>query len=118
VPWLPVGPAHKALAVSEQEGDPDSMLSYARRFLAARHQHAPLRLGDIAFVDAETPVLAFTRSYERQTILCVFNMSGQEARFGHLDVTSRHMLDFGCGSVSMNGASLELGGFAACFLGQ
>src|SRR5512142_1801063 len=33
-PWLPLGPAHQALAVSEQEKDPHSPLAYAKRFLA------------------------------------------------------------------------------------
>ncbi len=117
-PWLPLGATHKALAVSEQEGDPDSVLNYARRILAARRHHAPLRLGEIAFLDAEKPVLAFTRSHESQSILCVFNMSGGTARFRHRDVAGAHTLDFGCGTVSLDGAALELGVFAACFLGQ
>ena len=117
-PWLPLGPAHKALAVSEQTSDPDSVLNFARRILAARRQHAPLRLGEIAFVDAETPVLAFIRAHEAQSILCVFNMSGQKARLRHPEIASARMLNIGCGTSVADGASVELGPFAACFFGQ
>jgi len=117
-PWLPLGPAHKPLAVSEQEGDPDSVLRYARRMLAARRQQAELRLGEIVFIDAETPVLAFARSLERQTILCVFNMSRRAVRFTRPDIAGARLLDFSCGSISHEDASLELGAFAAGFLGQ
>ena len=86
--------------------------------LAARRQQAELRLGEIVFIDAETPVLAFARSHERQTILCVFNMSGGAVRFTHPDIAGARLLDFSCGSISHEDASLELGAFAAGFLGQ
>ena len=56
-PWLPLGPAHTALAVSEQEHTADSMLIYARHFLAARKKSPALRLGEIKFLDAGKPVL-------------------------------------------------------------
>ncbi len=40
-----------------------------------------MRLGDIAFVDAAGPVLAFTREHDGARMLCVFNMSADEAVF-------------------------------------
>ena len=76
-PWLPLGPAHKPLAVSLQESDADSTLNFARRFLAMRANSPALRLGAIAVVEAQAPILAFARTYEDQRVLCVFNMSAQ-----------------------------------------
>ena len=35
-PWLPLGPAHAALAVAAQERDPESVLAFARPMLKAR----------------------------------------------------------------------------------
>ena len=57
-PWLPMGEAHRPLAVSRQTEDPHSPLNFTRRFLAARRASAALRLGEIAFVDAPAPILA------------------------------------------------------------
>lgn len=80
-PWLPVCPAHKPLAVSAQDGNADSILNFSRALLHLRKAHAALRLGDIAFVDAAGPVLAFTREHKVARMLCVFNMSADEAVF-------------------------------------
>ncbi|HXC55709.1 MAG TPA: alpha-amylase family glycosyl hydrolase [Rhizomicrobium sp.] len=114
-PWLPLGPAHKALAVSRQDGNADSPLEFARHFLAARKHSAALRLGDIAFVAAGPPVLAFTRAHGPEKILCVFNMSAGDARFTHPLVAAGRVLGLGCGNSSDSGETLTLGPFAARF---
>ena len=77
-PWLPLGPAHKPLAVSKQEGDANSTLNFARAFLARRKKSAALSIGAIEPVDAPKPVLAFARTHESERVLCVFNMSGEK----------------------------------------
>src|SRR6202035_2692301 len=41
-PWLPVPPEHLALAVDEQEKDPDSVLLVLRTLAVSRIQHASL----------------------------------------------------------------------------
>ena len=58
-PWLPLGPAHRNLAVSEQHNESRSALNFARSALKARKQYAALRLGEIEFLDVAAPVLAF-----------------------------------------------------------
>lgn len=78
-PWLPVAPTHRALAVSEQERNPDSALNGFRRFLDWRKNHDVLRSGDIAFVAATASILAFTRSGERERLLIAFNLSDKPA---------------------------------------
>lgn len=73
-PWLPLGAAHRALAVDRQEGDAESMLHVTRRMLALRRASAALRLGTIAFVDAPDGLLAFERQHGDERLLCLFNL--------------------------------------------
>jgi alpha-glucosidase len=73
-PWLPVAPAHAALAVDAQERDADSTLALARRVIALRRQHAALRLGTLRLLETSSAVLSFERSYGRERLLCVFNL--------------------------------------------
>jgi alpha-glucosidase len=114
-PWLPLGTAHKALAVSEQTGNADSPLEFARHFLRERKKSAALRLGEIVFLAADRPVLAFTREHDGERILCIFNMSAGDAAFSHPLVAIGRVLGFGCGNSSHRGEVLHLGPFAARF---
>jgi len=77
-PWLPLDPAHRPLAVDRQDRDPDSMLAFARRWLAWRRTEPAMRTGDLAFIDGPAEVLAFVRGGER---LCLFNLGETAVRF-------------------------------------
>ena len=114
-PWLPMGPAHKALAVSEQVGNADSPLEFARHFLAGRKASAALRLGDLAFLDAEKPVLAFIRTRGDERMLCVFNLSREDAAFTHPLVAQGRVQGLGCGNSMDRGDTLHLGPLASRF---
>jgi alpha-glucosidase len=111
-PWLPVSPLHQPLAVDIQQEDDHSTLALTRKFIAARRDNPVLRLGEIAFIDAPSPVLAFTRTYQDERAICVFNMSGQEARF-----IGEHgeAVNLGCGDAQSAGSELRLGPYAAWF---
>jgi len=74
-PWLPVPGEHRALAVSHQETDPESALHGFRAFMAWRRTQPALRWGDIRMLDGDEPLLAFTRSFEGETVLACFNLS-------------------------------------------
>lgn len=77
-PWLPVAETHIARAVSLQEKQPDSVLSFTRDFLAWRRKQPCLRLGDISFTDdggTGDGLLLFRRRYEGQSITAGFNLS-------------------------------------------
>ena len=115
VPWLPLGPAHGALAVLRQEQDADSPLHYARRFLAARKRHPALVHGTMTFLAASDPVLAFLRAEEGEHLLCVFNMSRRAAGFQDAMLSGASPLDIGCGAVKANAGSLELAPLSAWF---
>jgi alpha-glucosidase len=110
-----MGPAHKALAVSEQVGNADSPLEFARHFLAARRESNALRLGELKFLETEKPVLAFIREHAGETMLCVFNMSAGDATFTHPLIAKGKVVGLGCGNSSDSGETLSLGPFAARF---
>ncbi|CAG4968037.1 alpha-glucosidase family protein [Novilysobacter luteus] len=78
-PWLPVPEAHRARNVATQDADPGSVLNGARRFLRWRRDQPALVGGDIAFIDAPEPVLAFTRTRDDMRVLVVFNLSAAAA---------------------------------------
>lgn len=74
-PWLPVADAHRARSVAAQDADPVSVLNAVRAFLRWRRTQPTLVLGDIAFVDAPEPVLAFVREHDGARVLVAFNLS-------------------------------------------
>lgn len=80
-PWLPLPQDHLARAVDRQEDDPHSVLNRTRRFLHWHREQPALRTGDICFVDAPAPLLAFTRAHARQELFCLFNLGAEAARF-------------------------------------
>lgn len=112
-PWLPVADEHRPFAVSAQLRDPGSTLNFGRRFLAARRVSSALRLGEIDFRDAPGPVLAFVRTHHDERILCVFNMSGDEAEYRDPDMAAAVSLGVGCGRAVIRGEVLALGPYAA-----
>jgi alpha-glucosidase len=115
MPWLPVSPKHRGLAVSEQERDRESALNFARRFLAFRKTSAALRWGEIAFLDAVPPLLAFTREYDSGELLCLFNMSGEVVEFAENLLSGVDALEIGCGKAERSGNALRLEPYAAWF---
>lgn len=76
-PWLPVKPPHSALNVASQEANPDSTLAFYRKMLAFRRAHEALVSGDLEFIRTGEPVLAYRRSGEGETFVCVFNLSAE-----------------------------------------
>lgn len=110
-PWLPLGPAHAALAVSAQEADPDSTLAYARKVLAARRAHAALRAGTLTLLPDG---LAFVRQAGDERIVCAFNLGPGEAMLDLPGPTQDLGLDTGL--ARLDGTRLSLGPMSA-FLG-
>jgi alpha-glucosidase len=78
-PWLPVAPAHAALAAATQERDQTSTLAFTRALIALRKKHPALALGDIKVIAATDQVLAFERIGGSDHITGVFNLSKSEA---------------------------------------
>ncbi len=80
-PWLPVASEHLHLAVGAQEHDPGAILHHYRRAIAFRHSHAALMRGAHDGLKAAGDVVWFTRSEDRETILCIFNVSDSPSDF-------------------------------------
>ena len=78
-PWLPVPPAHQALAVSAQEADPDSQLHAFRCFLAWRRGVPALVRGSLRPLALPEPLVGFVREHEGSRVLAVFNLSAAPA---------------------------------------
>ena len=88
-PWLPIPGEHARRAVDVQLADPTSPLSFARNLLAWRRDYPQLSVGEIAFFDAEEPVLAFRRDLDdAPSVLAAFNLSNKPVRFEWPDAAS------------------------------
>ena len=81
-PWLPVKQPHSARNVAAQDRTPDSLLNFYRAAIGFRKQHRALIDGDIAFLKAAEPVLAFRRTGDGESFLCIFNLSPEPVQIG------------------------------------
>ena len=112
-PWLPLGQAHRALAVDRQEADPASQLNLTRRLLALRKAHSALQSGGCEILLVDQARLALRRSGSGETMVAVFNLSNS-------DVAWPAELSAG-GTViqSVNGAEIgHLPPYAAILIGE
>jgi len=117
-PWLPVSDAHRTRAVAQQEADAESTLHAFRRFLRWRKTQPALVLGDIHFLDADEPVLMFTRAYNGETLLVALNLGADERvvpipqkfRLTQIDCPGPRN-----GHVQAQHGSVSLPGYAAVF---
>ena len=108
-PWLPVDPRHEAAAVDQQEARPQSVLNFARDFLAFRRARPALIRGAIEFHDAEDPVLVFERRLEGERLLCAFNLGAAPKRTAlAIDAGAARALKTGLEGTIENGHTLVL----------
>lgn len=77
-PWLPVSGQHSKLAVDVQLTHEQSVLKHYQRFISWRKQFPALQKGEITFIDAVEPLIAFLRNWNGMTILVVINL-GRDA---------------------------------------
>ena len=115
-PWLPAAEEHRGLTVADQEMDPDSNLTFARQMIALRKASPALTLGEIEFLDAADPVLAFVRRFEDEAVACVFNLSG-EPRFVDLpQIEGGALHPLRAGDADLRGGSLGIAPWSAAFV--
>jgi alpha-glucosidase len=79
--WLPVQPAHLPRCVARQEADTGSILAAYRDALALRRHSPALRLGGFRLLSSEGSVLAFLRESEEASVIGLYNLGREEARF-------------------------------------
>ena len=109
-PWLPVDTAHKSQSVAEQNSDKNSILNAYREFMAWRKTQAVMITGDIEFIQTAEPILAFYRTLNNEKMLCVFNLSAQQATLSlpvaitkAYDTLSHHNATLSNNQLIMNG---------------
>lgn len=73
--WLPVDPRHDAMAVDQQDGVDDSILTFTRDFLAFRKQHPALVQGSLTFLEGPANLSLFARELDGERLVCGFNIS-------------------------------------------
>ena len=75
-PWNYISGNYTQYNVAVEEADPGSLLEWYKRLVHVRNQTPALRRGTHEPLDSSTSaVLAFVRSHEEQTVLCVANTS-------------------------------------------
>jgi len=82
-PWFRAAPEHAEFAVDVQNADAGSTLAFTRRVFNLRRASAALRRGSLTFADdAPGGILAFERRAPGERLLCLFNLCGDERRYG------------------------------------
>jgi alpha-glucosidase len=115
-PWLPVSSQHHGRSVANQENDPNSVLQTTRNFLRWRKQHPALVEGNIRFLDAPEPVLAFVRRNTEQALLVVFNLSGAAIEWPlPTDLPAQAVTDHGLTSGTLSDGRLQLPAYGVAF---
>lgn len=108
-PWLPVDPRYPQCNVAAQQGDPESLLSCYKRFLAARRATPALHAGASAFIPLpHKDVLAYKRTAsladQTQEAFVFLNMSARAVTLANpaadaaLLVSTRSRSDALCGT--------------------
>ncbi len=115
IPWLPLGEAHRALAVSRQHSDPGSTLGFTRTMLAFRRASAALRYGNLEPIDAPEPMLAFRRRLDDETLICAFNMGEKILEFVDPALRGASVV-LQTGEADHHSSHMRLGPFAAALV--
>ena len=83
--WLPMPEEHFRLNAEDQEKQAGSVLHFTRAFLKWRKEQIALWRGDIRFIDTnDDHLLAFERTTDDKTVLCMFNFSADEKTYGDI----------------------------------
>jgi alpha-glucosidase len=115
-PWLPAATEHAGLTVAEQEDDPDSPLAFAREMIALRRSSEALRSGEIEFLEAPAPVLAFIRRTADRRIACLFNLSAEPQVLQNEALTGGSLWPLRSGEADLRAGSIGLSPWAAAFV--
>jgi alpha-glucosidase len=108
-PWLPIPAEHVERAVSEQNGDADSVLTLARELIELRRSSPALRYGSFRPLELQPPLLGFERVRDKASVRCLFNLGKAAVDCGAL---SGGRVLFSTGAVDQGAG--RLGPLAAC----
>jgi alpha-glucosidase len=81
-PWLPIPSSYRTYNVDSQLRDKKSILWFYKALLKLRHKNAALLDGSYVALNEDDPnVLAYLRSYGKEKVLVVLNMSASAQKF-------------------------------------
>jgi alpha-glucosidase len=63
------------------------MLHFVRKLIAMRRDSKPLRFGSVAFHKGAEDVIAFSRDFEGERLVCVFNAGDTERNWSEQDLS-------------------------------
>ena len=106
-PWLPIGRAHRDLAVDVQQGTPASVLNLTRQCLDLRRAHAALHHGSMRVVEAGERKLVFERRQSSERLLCTFNLSDRPCAFHKSGASLLSTGDIGADALEPYAAIIE-----------
>ena len=78
-PWLPSDAAHRALAVDQQQADPDSPLNHTKALIRLRQREPALRSGACKVLWTHGDVLLLRRGEGERTVMALFNLGDAPA---------------------------------------
>ncbi|CAN7531001.1 alpha-glucosidase [Rossellomorea sp. LjRoot5] len=78
VPWITVPEDAFHTNVENQEGNPDSMLSFYKRMLKLRKEHTSFQTGEYEFLRFQNGILSYMRSNEMERTFVALNFSEEE----------------------------------------
>jgi alpha-glucosidase len=115
--WLPIAPAHVAVAVNVQEQNAYSVLNAYRQFMQWRKQQPALLWGSIQFENSPENTLVFVREFEQQKMLVAFNFTRDAVPVCIAAYANAQLLDIKSGdeSVVVEG-NLLLAPYGSAFL--
>jgi alpha-glucosidase len=116
--WLPVDPAHRPLAIAEEEGRADSMLAFTRRLITLRRGSLALRSGEarVVAIPGEDGLLAFERRTTEEALLCLFEFSGADRRLAIAQGAQLAFSTEGARILSQDAPALDLPAYGAAVL--
>ena len=116
-PWLPLDPAHRALAVDRQQADPGSALHLTRRLLRWRRRHPALRLGDFSTLQADDSLWLAQRRHGDDALVLAFNFGeGQRCVDLPKALTSGATETLSVQGACLDGTTLQLPPWSALWL--
>src|SRR5947207_3459253 len=106
-PWFAYAPGVATANVASEINDPQSLLSYYRKWIAARKSSTALLKGDITPLDSNAQVLMFTRTSSDERVLVVHNLGAATASLT-LPITGTPEAILEDPGVSISGTTISL----------
>jgi alpha-glucosidase len=108
-PWLPIPPEHVARAVSQQDGDANSVLAVTRQLIQLRRSNPALQTGSFRALALPPPLLGFERQSGAGRVQCLFNLGNSTI---NSNAAKAGALLLACGSVDQKAG--KMGPLATC----